>query len=225
MVEGDGVHQLDLSWHFAPGKLSRISGGVAFTGNNTATLAILSAASRDCSQEISQGWYSPVYGKKKTAPILRLGMRTALPAEFATMLIPISQPNAHLGLLQPFETEHKGMQVRAYQYSIAGSTDYLFFADEAGSWQFGPWASDARFLFCSTISGNLNRFIVCDGSFLEVGGRRVFSAKTAMVRDERIFDMAVSNLERNVVPQKLALLNMGTSRNGSYRPASRIKVM
>src|SRR5712692_8430500 len=70
VLEGDGQHQLDLSWHFAPGTLSTIPGGVMFYGAKKTALTLLFTASHACYQEISQGWYSPVYGKKERSPDL-----------------------------------------------------------------------------------------------------------------------------------------------------------
>jgi hypothetical protein len=191
VIDGDGDHQLDLSWHFAPGTLSAIPGGVTFHGENQATVALLSTASHECMQRISQEWYAPVYGKKDPSPLLQFKTRARLPMDFATLLIPIPQVRTDLGLLEPMNAKDTGTSVRAYQYSIAGSTNYFFCSDGSGKWQCGPWASDARFLFCSTSSGSLIRFVICDGSCLELGGKQVFFAKTPVVRDEWLFDSSV----------------------------------
>ncbi len=226
VLEGDGQHQLDLSWHFAPGILSTIPGGVMFYGAKKTALTLLFTASHACSQEISQGWYSPVYGKKERSPDLRISARAQLPVEFVTLLIPVSRAGTHVGLLQLFEGKHSGVPVRAYQYSIAGSSDYLFFTDQAGTWQYGPWTSDARFLFGSTSLGkNLNRFVICDGSYLEVGGRRIFSAKTAVVRDEWLFDTRVPGLDANETAAPPRLSHNGTGPKWAYDTALRIKVL
>jgi len=198
VLEGVGVHQLDVSWHFAPGSLSIIPGGVTFLGSKKASLALLSTANQDSSQEISQSWHSPVYGRKEFSPVLRFSTRRRLPAEFATLLIPLSRTNALLGRLSSFESRHKGMFVRAYQYSVGSSTDYLFFADAAGSWQIGRWASDARFLFCSTSSRtDLCRFVICDGSYLEMDGRQILTSKVPVVRDEWLTDVQPSRQAQN----------------------------
>jgi hypothetical protein len=81
---------------------------------------------------------------------------------------------------------------------VGSSTDYLFFADEAGSWQVGRWASDARFLFCSTSSRtDLCRFVICDGSYFEMDGRRILTSKVPVVRDEWLNDVQASSLAQN----------------------------
>ncbi|HTC93239.1 MAG TPA: alginate lyase family protein [Terriglobales bacterium] len=226
VLEGAGNHRLDVSWHFAPGTLSAIPGGVMFSGRRKAALALLFTASHECSQKISQGSYSPMYGKKEVAPIFQFGAKAQLPAEFATLLVPVSEASAHVGVFQRFESRHDGAPVRAYQYSIANSIDYLFFADQAGDWHYGPWASDARFLFCSTSSGtNLHRFVICDGSYLEVSGRQIFAAKAPVTRDEWLFDTQVSDLTAHgaTATRKLFLLNgTGKMRASEASPATKL---
>src|SRR2546422_8808752 len=39
VLEGDGVHRLEVSWHFAPGSLSPIPGGATFVNGEQAALA------------------------------------------------------------------------------------------------------------------------------------------------------------------------------------------
>jgi len=93
------------------------------------------------------------------------------------MLIPDSEAAAHLGLLRRLESGHQGVPVSAFRYSTANATDSMFFADELGNWQIGPWASDARFLFCSISTDKVVlQFVICDGSYFEFSGRRIFDA-------------------------------------------------
>jgi len=185
VLEGDGVHRADVSWHFTPGSLSAIPGGATFVGHGQTAFTLLHTANHVCSQSISQDWYSPVYGSKERSPILRVRTSGHLPIEFATLLIPVSKANARPGFLHPFESRHKGVPVRAYRYSTANVTHYMLFADESGSWQVGPLVSDARFLFCSTTSGERFRhFVICDGSHLEVNGCQIFSSKVPIAQAE-----------------------------------------
>jgi len=185
VLEGEGVHCLEVSWHFGPGSLFPIPGGAMFLSGEHAALAVLIASSQDCSWETTQGWYSPIYGRKEPSPILRVGSRTELPIEFAALLIPIAKADAAQGLLQQFEPTHKGVPVRAYRYSAADVANYMFFADVAGTWQVGPWVSDARFLFCSTRGEeNVRQLAVYDGSYVELSGRQVFKSEVPLMRGE-----------------------------------------
>ena len=185
LVEGAGLHRVEVCWHFAPGSLSTIPGGITFTGETPGGLALLFAANQSCSQEIFPGWYSPVYGKKQPSPVLRLSARADLPAEFATLLIPVWTNRARPGSFQTVESGHKSAAVRAYRYSVAGLAHYVFFADKAGSWRIGPWASDARFLYFSTNSaGNFRQLVIYQGSYLEISGRRIFTSDGSPVCGE-----------------------------------------
>ena len=185
ILDGGGVHKLEASWHFAPGSLHAIPEGAMFVSDELASLALLFAANVDCSRVISSGWYSPAYGRKEPSPTLCLSMRAPLPAEFTTMLIPDSEAAAHLGLLRRLESRHQGVPVSAFRYSTANATDSMFFADELGNWQIGPWASDARFLFCSTGTDKVVlQFVICDGSYFEFSGRRIFDADLRVKQHE-----------------------------------------
>jgi len=185
VLEGIGLHALEASWHFAPGSLHDIPGGTLFVSDDLAPLALLFTANCSCKKEISQDWYSPVYGSREQAPTFRLTTRTSLPAEFTTMLIPDSEVAAHMGFLQPIESGHKGVSVRALRYSTARASDHFFFADESGNWQVGMCASDARFLYCSTDSKTtISQFVICGGSYFEWNGRRLFDANLPVKHSE-----------------------------------------
>lgn len=186
VLRGAGRHRLEASWHFAPGSVSTIPGGVRFVGNNEAALALLFNANESYSQRIEEGWYSPVYGRKELAPILELSTDTQLPAELVTLLIPATSSNTSPGVLHALEGERTGVGTRAYRFSTTGNANYLFFfADAPGPWGIGSWASDAQFLFCAVGADDEPRHIViCDGTFVEVRGRRFFNSTKGPVRGE-----------------------------------------
>ncbi len=172
---------------------------------------MLIASSQDCSWETTQGWYSPIYGRKEPSPILRVGSRAELPIEFAALLIPIAKADAALGLFQLFEPRHKGVPVRAYRYSAADAANYMFFANEAASWQVGPWVSDARFLFCSTRGEeNVRQLAIYDGSYVDLSGRQVFKSEMPLILGEWRPDAPKHSggvgLESSVHPENLPLL-------------------
>lgn len=185
VLEGTGLHKLSASWHFAPGSLHAIPEGVMFVGDDAAPLALLFAANSSCRKEISQGWYSPVYGKKEVSPTFRVTTYASLPGELATMLIPHSEVTAHLGLLRTVSSGHKGALVKTFRYSTAVAQDYLFFADKPGNWQVGPYASNAKFLYCSTdASRTVTQFVICGGSYFAFNGRRLFDASLPVKHSE-----------------------------------------
>jgi len=186
VLQGAGKHHLEASWHFAPGSVSTIPGGAAFVADNQAALALLFSANQNYSQRIAEGWYSPVYGRKELSPILQISTDAQLPAEFVTLLIPAPMVNTSPGLLETMEPGRNGVGTSAYRFSTSGNANCLFFfAGAPGRWEIGSWASDARFLFCATSADDSPRHIViCDGTFVEVRGRRVFNSAEGPVRGE-----------------------------------------
>jgi Heparinase II/III-like protein/Heparinase II/III N-terminus len=182
VAEGVQAHQISLHWHFAAGTLSPIPGGVTFLGDGKTALSLLFAAGRPWSREICPDWHSPVYGKKETAPLLRLTTKTVLPIEMASLLIPASSTHVGLGILRPLTSEWGSPSPRAYQYCPEGTSSYLFvFADRCGGWRLGPWSSDASFFFCATgREGQPDSFVVCNGSYLALNGRRLLSSRATL---------------------------------------------
>lgn len=188
VLEGNESHHLQASWHFAPGSVSTIPGGVRFVADSKADLALLFSANQNYSQQVVNGWYSPVYGRKEPSPTLQISAEAQLPAEFVTLLIP-SPLNTSPGLLHALKAGREELRTQAYRFSTTGNTTYLFFfASAPGRWEVGSWASDARFLFCATEGDdNPRHLVVCDGTFVEAKGRRVFNSAEGPVRGEWSF--------------------------------------
>ena len=186
VLQGAGRHYLEASWHFAPGSISTIPGGASFVAASQAALALLFRANQNYSQRIVEGWYSPVYGRKESSPILQLSTDAQLPAEFVTLLVPAPRVHTSPGVLHALEAGRTGVRTRAYRFSTSGKEDYLFFfAGAPGRWEIGSWASDARFLFCAAGADDVARhMVICDGSFVEVRGRRFFNSAKGPVRSD-----------------------------------------
>ena len=177
VVEGDGKHQTSLHWHFAEGALTPIPGGVTFVGNRQTAINLLFASGYLWSREIRPDWYSPVYGRKEPAALLRLTTETALPVELISLLVPDSSMLTRPAVLKPFTADRGGASVQAYQYSDCATECLFVFADGSGSWQVGPWTSDARFLFCAGgPDSEPDSFVICDGSQLALHGRRLLAS-------------------------------------------------
>lgn len=70
-VTGPGRHRLDINWHFLDER----------------DLTILPTAGHTWSRSIERWDWSPVYGKKQPAFVMRFGTKAALPAEFAVLLL------------------------------------------------------------------------------------------------------------------------------------------
>lgn len=72
VVTGPLRHQLDIHWHFL----------------DEHDLTILPPIGHNWSRSVEAWDWSPVYGKKEPAKLLRFSTETSLPAEFAVLLLP-----------------------------------------------------------------------------------------------------------------------------------------
>src|SRR5215472_60589 len=195
VLEGSEKHHLQASWHFAPGSVSPIPGGVRFAAGNKTDLALLFSANQSYSQQIVNGWYSPVYGRKELSPTLQVSADAQLPAEFLTMLIPVPA-NTSPGFLCGLKTEREEIRTQAYRFSTGGDLTYLFFfANTPGRWEVGSWTSDARFWVCATHGDDSpHHLVICDGTFVEAKGQRVFNSPRGPVRGEWSFSESAEGL-------------------------------
>lgn len=101
LVSGTGRHRLDIHWHFLEER----------------DIAILPAAGHTWLRAVERWDWSPVYGKKEPACVLRFSKETELPAEFAVVLTP-AEPGA-------FTQTAPG----AYRYEDSqGAHDFVFAA-------------------------------------------------------------------------------------------------
>ena len=185
VLKGTGLHRAEVSWHFAPGSLARIPGGVRYVSRGQAALTLLHTANQDCSSEISCGWYSPVYGRRQSAPVHGVFAHAHLPMEFATLLIPECRTSSRPHALQAFHSEDNDCPVQSYRFYMNNRTHRVFFSDRTDTWRVGSCVSNARFVYYSTTpSDEMYQYVVCDGSFLEVNGCRIFASDLPVAKSE-----------------------------------------
>jgi len=183
VLEGAGTHFAELCWHFAPGSLTCIPGGIWFEGKSQAAATLLIAADQECKPRISSGWYSPCYGRKESVPIFRIGAKVRLPAEFATLVITKPRALARIDKMRAFPLENKTGHVQGYRFYLEDRVHHVFFADGAAQWQAGACASDARFVhYALSTSGEVLRYCLYEASYLEIQGRRIFSADSIVAQ-------------------------------------------
>jgi hypothetical protein len=90
ILRGDGYHQYDLYFHFAPLEVefdkefplaikTKVSG---------ANLAVIPLETKGVSVEVKKGWVSYRYGVKEEAPIVKYSQKGIAPASFCNILCP-----------------------------------------------------------------------------------------------------------------------------------------
>ena len=188
VAEGEGQHHLEISWHLSPDftkqgdsirsdgacpvsdAASRVSTFVS--SDRTHGLASLTAESDGWSREMLPAWWSPAYGQKQPATVLHFGTMASLPAEFVTLLVPLSSGKCETGSLH--STRGGSESVRGYRYRDAKEDHNLFFSSGCDRWSQGNWSSDAEFLYWS-LGDSSRRLVICGGTYADFAGERVVS--------------------------------------------------
>jgi hypothetical protein len=225
---GDGIHKLDLFWHLAPGSAQhQEANAVVVSSEDQQSLALVPVANPGWMQKTSAGWFSRAYGTKEPSPVVCFGAMASLPAEFATLLVPMRKARAELGTLTQMRDKAVDSSVRGYEYRSAREWHSFFFAERNGRWQLGKWASDAQFLYLGAFpEGELQHVVFCGGSYVEMDGQRLFASQASVARFEwlssgtsdQVFcsgGTAFSQLPRAVAEQSQAVLSDGQVPTGS----------
>jgi hypothetical protein len=152
---GDGEHQVDRYFHFAPGEVSYdVNARVIRTQPSVGGgLAVLTVEQQGTVVEIlqvgaqpSDGWLAIGYEKKVRAPIARYRTYGRLPIALHTLLIPV-----HVGTLnmqvdvKPVCGRVRSSVSQAFLVQLGGRRDVVFFSATAGLIPFyKEWRTDAQ---------------------------------------------------------------------------------
>jgi hypothetical protein len=194
IAEGVGEHQLDISWHFAPGLVPSYTAPgftLAPTPNSEPRglyyrgILILPCEGHGWSQQIERGRVSPVYGAEEPAAVVRFSTRAYVPSELAVVLNLRSKTSSETGRLTSLLVP-EGQVARGLQYERADTVNFFLFGDSGTDWRMGPWRSDAHFIFGSVGREGLS-LALCAGSYLEVAGARLIACRDPIERYELRF--------------------------------------
>lgn len=174
---GSGKHRLDISWHLGPEMRLQGEGLFGLKGTSGG-LAVVCADKHGWSEEVRKDVWSPVYGKKEPITVLNFGTVTALPAEFVTLLVPLEEVRGIPGNLVRISAQSPGTPVSAYLYCTPSEECSFFFAEKGRPWTQDKLSSDAEFVCWQRKRGGDEQLLVfCNGSYVEIEGRRVLGCK------------------------------------------------
>jgi hypothetical protein len=187
IAKGAGIHDLEIFWHLAPDVKVAVSPS-ALTVNPASgkgeKLVLLGANPQRWELAVSEGLVSPAYGEKQSAPVASFGARVQLPAEHATMVLPLGVSDVP----GRFHLAEDVSEAIGYVYERGEVTDYIVFGNGGKAWSLGPFHSDAGLFFCRMEHRMEHREItalaVCSTTSLEINGREVFSSTQAIERLE-----------------------------------------
>ena len=127
---------------------------------------------------------SPAYGQKEPAQVARFAQSGRLPAECATLILPLQTGSDKLGTFARI-TEQIAKPACGYRYTSGSGVHFVAFAESAKEpWKVGPCETDAKFFYCQVQGGRLMHLIMCGGSFATLQGKTLLPPQRAVERIE-----------------------------------------
>jgi len=180
---GDGEHQVDRYFHFAPGEVIYDADARAIRTQPSVGggLAVLTVEQEGTAVEILQdgskpgdGWLAIGYEKKVRAPVTRYRTYGRLPIALHTLLIPL-----HAGMLnmqvdvEPVCGRVRSSVSQAFLVKLGRRRDVVFFSSAAGMIPFyKEWLTDAHVAWINLDEqGDIAACVLINGSSLVVGER------------------------------------------------------
>ena len=195
VAQAKDLHQLELNWHFAPDLTVSPSGNMFIVapsqGPQAATaqlrLALLPLEDAGWARELTSGEFSPAYGRKDPAPVVRLSANVKLPADFAILIAPLfsasDKPRRFISLSQEKRLRKNG-SAHGFRYDEETKNHHIIFADERNPWSLGEWSSDAGFLYYRLENRRLAHLILCGARFAKWQDKEVFTRSVSLERFE-----------------------------------------
>lgn len=169
VAQGQREHDMEIFWHFAPELEIEQNGSViSIPSERTADAShrafhLIVPDQTPWRLEVTRGLLSPAYGRYQPAPLVRAHARVALPAELATVL------SMNFGTQRgesPRLASMRHSAVQVYELAEADVNHGFCFALDKRPWNFGPWFSDAEFLYCRIQQERLVHLIVVGGTYV-----------------------------------------------------------
>jgi hypothetical protein len=193
VAEGKGSHLLETSWHFAPevevspSGNNFIAASPSDRGEASNRLTLLRVGDPRWKSELVSEHVSPAYGAKLSALVVRCSARVGLPAEHAVLLVASVGGLKETGAFMLDQRTHQGNAVpeAAYRYEDGGASHWMIFDQgQRGVWHFGPWTSNAKFLYFCVKDQRVDHLVFCEGSFARLRGEALISHDATLRRLE-----------------------------------------
>jgi len=186
LVEGEGEHHVEVSWHLAPDLQMQQEQLFRFNQSSQG-LALQRPQSHGWSEEVHKSVWSPVYGVQRETTLLKFGKVCRLPADFVTLLVPLPDAAGIPGKFVRLSLRETTEFVRAYRYQANEVEHNFFFGQSREPWSCGPVASDAELVFLTTRRpSQVVDATLCNGSYVELEGKRVLAASHPVAQVELV---------------------------------------
>ena len=216
---GSGEHELDLFWHLNPSLSAHKRDLETFVdGEEDEGLRVLAVEGHGWSQDLREGWWSPVYGRKERMNVLHFGTKATLPAEFVTLLVPVVHSSSVAGTLAQIRQSSVRDSVTGYRFRTPQQEHWFCFG-EGKPWALGPWVSDAEFLYWgASHDHSLRRLICCNATYVEANSQKVVFCPRRVIDCEIVVSGDQTNVfssDPDVVVDKEAL----STPSSEFEPA------
>jgi hypothetical protein len=170
IVEGQGRHRLDISWHLGQ-DLQLVEQNVFRVKGASQGLALVPVQGHGWAEEVRKEAWSPVYGQKAPMTVLNFSTMADVPAEFALLLTVLDEVHPGGRNFTQSSAREADSTVRAYKYAGEGGEYSFFFAEPGKPWQQDLVSSDAELVCWSRTPGNPDHVLIqCNGSYTEIEG-------------------------------------------------------
>ena len=205
VVAGEGKRRLDVAWHLGQ-DMQLVEDGLYRIKGGSLGLALLPSQGRTWAQEVRRESWSPAYGQKSPMTTLNFTAETALPAEFAVVLVTLKEAHGDARSFTRIDGVVSSPRVAGYRYSGDGDECNFFFAERNECWQLDSVNSDAQFVCVRRKPGSSDRHLMfCGGSYarlseetelrctksvawaeliLQSGDRTVFSSDSTAIEEK-----------------------------------------
>lgn len=179
VVEGQGTHRLDLSWHLAQ-ELQLVEDGLYRVKGASQGLALLPCEGHGWAEEVRRESWSPAYGQKAPMTVLNFSTTSTMPAEFATLLVTLEEAHpAERSFTRVEVAKNESSSdagIHEYRYSGDGLEHSFVFGIKGKPWRTPQLSSDAEFAYCRRQQRSVGeqqkdgQIFLCNGSFAEFSG-------------------------------------------------------
>ncbi len=224
---GGAEHELEIRWHFAPDlevrsiaagrvEISR-TGGVL--GEPGLSLIVPEETVWQTATEVSRTLVSPAYGALQPAPLVRCRAKVLLPAETAIALVPrrVTAPTETYAeaIVEPRLASMSQADVQVYELDYHEESHGFFFALSEQSWNFGPWSSDARVLYCRIEKERLAHVVVIGGTQVAWQGQPLLKAAKPL----DFFEWRKQDTVLNAAPDNFSVTSVFEELTGGSVPS------
>jgi Heparinase II/III-like protein/Heparinase II/III N-terminus len=179
VIAGQGRHSLEQSWHSDPNLEWQTTGEASFAAiNRTNSKVVFTLLAEDgLASEIKKAWHSPVYGQKHASSLLRFDCDRQTPSELAIAIVLGDYGQTHIQSVSISGNSKPSVQVTAYCFAGPSVKHYFFFSETQDSWAWNNLSTDAAFFYlCLDSKSEIRRFTLCDGTYVDIDGDRIFNS-------------------------------------------------